>query len=92
MIIHEVTIEVKQLCVRMLFTGPPSIERICTTIETIFADHTAAKDGLIEIILSVGDQEDWKAQVLNVGDKVTFSDDDGPMGFMDVQTRTLFDA
>lgn len=92
MIVYEVTITVKQLCVRMLFKGPPSVERIIDTVKVIFADHQPAQDGIIELILSVGDQEEWKKQVLNEGDVVHFSQDDEPIGQMDVQTRTLFDV
>ena len=92
MILYEVTIEVQPLMVRILFNAPPTVQRLCEAVETVFAEHTNAKDGLLELILSVGDQEEWKAQVLNVGDVVNFSNDDGPIGQMDVQTRTLFDA
>ena len=91
-IVYEITIEVRNFCVRILFRKPPTLGRICECINTIFEGHTQVKEGMIELLLSIGDDEDRRAHTFEVGDRVNFSENNEPIGFMELQTRKLFDG
>ena len=91
-ILFEVTIQVRNLVTKLLFPQEPSLGSICRVVEQVFADNEKIADGMVSLILSVGDGELGKDTVLEVGDEITFSDDTGQIGFLDVQTRTLFDV
>lgn len=92
MIVYEITIEVRNLCVRILFREPPMLGRICECISTIFADHVQVEEGMIELLLSIGDDEDRRYTPFEVGDRVNFTEDDKSIGYMELQSRTLFDV
>jgi len=88
-IIYEITIEVRQLALKMLFPQPPTIDQICEAIEIVFANNAAVRDGMIELLLnSSGERE----TTFEVGDTIKFQEAGEPIGFIDLQTRTLFDA
>lgn len=92
MTVYEITIEVQHLCVRILFTNPPTIGHICECINIIFADHTHVENGIIELLLSIGDDGNRRAITFEVGDRVNFIENDQPIGFLELQSRTLFDV
>lgn len=92
MIVYEITIEVRNLCVRILFREPPTLGHICHCISTIFADHVQVEEGMIELLLSIGDDDDRRAITFEVGDRVNFTEDDETIGYMELQSRTLFDG
>lgn len=90
MILNEITIEIRNLCVKILFDRPPTIGRICECIGDIFTQHPNVERGIIALLLSVGDDKDRRELVLKIGDRIDFSEDDKPIGYMDMQSRTLF--
>ena len=92
MTVYEITIEVRNLCVRILFRKPPTLGRICECISTIFADHVQVEEGMIELLLSIGDDEDRRAITFEVGDRVNFTENNESIGYMELQSRTLFDG
>jgi len=90
MILYEVTVQVQQLCVKILFNNIPTLGHVCDAICQIFADQQCVQHGMIELVLSVGDNS--RDTKLEIGDEIRFTDDTGPIGYMDLQTRTLFDV
>lgn len=88
MTVYEITIEIRNIAVKILFRNPPAFKRICECVSIIFADHPHVEAGMTELVMSTGDE----LTVLNVGDRVEFTEDgEGLVGFMDLQSRTLFD-
>ncbi len=92
MILYEITIQVRQFCVKILFNDIPTIGSICDAVSQIFANELHVQKGMLELVLSVGDDTDRRATKLEIGDEVRFTEDDQPIGLMDLQTRTLFNA
>ena len=91
-IVYEVTIQVRSLCAKMLFSEKPTLGRICECVSIIFADNEHIEHGMIELLLSIGDDEDRHGTTFEIGDQVNFTEDDLPIGYMDLKTRTLFHA
>ena len=92
MTLYEIVLEVRQLRVELLFTDPPTLGRICECISDLFSDHPKAEEGIISLLLSVGDDADRRATKLKVGDEIQFMDDEEPVGCIFLRTRTLFDV
>ncbi|MHA2135958.1 MAG: hypothetical protein ACW99J_19030 [Candidatus Thorarchaeota archaeon] len=86
--LYEVTVHVRSLIVKMLFNAPPTLRHISSCISTIFADNTDVEKGILALLLSVGDND--SETVFEVGDEVKFEEDGTPIGFVGLETRTLF--
>lgn len=91
-ILYEVTIQVRALCVRMLFNSSPTLGQICDIVSHIFANNQEVELGILNLLLSIGDDEDRRNTTFKVGDDVKFVEDSQEIGFINLQTRTLFDA
>ena len=91
-ILYEVTIQVRGLCVRMLFNASPTLGRICDCVSNIFANNQEIELGILNLLLSIGDDEDRRATTFKVGDDIKFVENDQQIGYVNLQTRTLFDA
>lgn len=87
-ILYEITVEVRNLAVKMLFNCPPTLGRVCKVVEAIFEQHPDVQTGMVALILSVGDNA--SNTVLDVGDMIQFTEDEIPIGFIGLETRTLF--
>ncbi len=85
-VVYESTVQVKNLILKMLFDKPPTLKRICDCVDVVFADNEDVAAGMIALVLSVGDQ----GMVMEIQDQINFFEDDIPIGFIDLQTRTLF--
>ncbi len=90
MILYEVTVQVQQLCVKILFNNIPTLGHVCDAMCQIFANEQRVQHGMIELVLSVGD--DNRDAKLKIGDEIRFVDAGVPIGHIELQTRTLFDA
>ncbi len=90
--LYEIVLEVRNLRVEMLYTAPPTIGRVCECISDLFPDHPKVEDGIISLLLSVGDDADRRATVFEAGDEIQFMDDKEQIGCILLRTRTLFDA
>lgn len=84
--LYEVTIEVRQLVVKLLFNDAPTIKDVCESIKIVFAkyEHIDIRDGMIKLLSEISIDK------LAVGDKIEFKETFQPIGFIDLQTRTLF--
>ena len=87
-VLFEVTVEVRNLCVKLLFKSPPSMGRVCECIECIFSSHEYVKTNLVNMVLSVVDTED---ETLGVDDTRQFREGGEIIGYIGMATRTLFD-
>lgn len=92
MTLYEIVLEVRNLRVELLFNEPPTIGRICECISELFSDHAKVEEGIISLLLSVGDDKDRRATVFEVGDEIQFMDDEERIGCIFLRTRTLFDV
>lgn len=92
MILYEIVLEVRNLRVEMLYTVPPTIGRICHCISQLFSDHQKVEEGIISLLLSVGDDKDRRATVFEVGDEIKFVENEEQIGCVFLRERTLFDA
>lgn len=90
--LYEIVLEVRNLRVELLFNEPPTIGRICECISDLFSDHAKVEEGIISLLLSIGDHEDRRATVFEVGDEIAFMDDKEQIGCILLRTRTLFDV
>ncbi len=90
--LYEIVLEVRNLRVELLFNEPPTLGRICECISDLFSDHPHVEEGIISLLLSIGDHEDRRGTVLKVGDEIKFMDDEEQIGCILLRTRTLFDV
>ena len=88
--LFEITVEVHSLIVKLLFNQPPTIQRVCDAISTVFAGHVDVEQGIIALLLSLSDNAG--STVLEVGDEIKFEEDETPIGFIGLETRTLFES
>lgn len=95
-VFYEVSVQVRALCLKMIFDKPPTLKRICECISEVFANNEHVATDMAALVLSVGDGNLGHDMVLDEGDQINFYEDgeDGPVpiGYIDLQTRTLFDA
>ena len=92
MTLYEIILEVRNLRVELLYTEPPTIGRVCECSSDLFSDHPHVEEGIISLLLSVGDDADRRATVFEVGDEIQFMDNEERVGCIFLRTRTLFDA
>lgn len=92
MTLYEIVIEVRNLRVELLFNQSPTIGRICECISGLFSDHPKVEEGIVSLLLSIGDDADRRATVFEVGDEIAFMDDKEQIGCIFLRTRTLFDV
>jgi hypothetical protein len=88
--LYEITVHVRALIVKMLFNAPPTLKRICDCISTIFANNIEVEQGILALMLSVGDN--GPETVFEVGDEIKFEQDGTSIGFIGLETRTLFEV
>lgn len=84
--IFEATINVQNLCVRILFDDMPSIRNIVDATKIIFESNVEVSTGLTEILANLIDQE----TSLYIGGDLTILKDGESVGSLSLQTRTLF--
>jgi hypothetical protein len=90
-ILFEVTVEVRNLAVKMLFNQPPTVKMVCAAVYIIFSAKRDVAEGLTGFISGVSHGEtDLKR--LKVGVSVPFMEEGTQIGFIDLETRTLFHA
>lgn len=89
--VFEITIDLGNVNIRLLFQAEPSLQIVRDTIEKVFETNERAKQELVTLLLSVGDDVPPET-IMRVGDEIMFSNDEGPIGKMDLQSRTLFSA
>lgn len=90
--LYEIVLEVRNLRVEMLYTAPPTIGRVCECISDLFSDHKKVEDGIITLLLSLGDDANRHDTVFEVDDEIQFMDDKEQIGCILLRTRTLFNV
>lgn len=85
--VYEATINVNQLCVRLLFNDTPSLLDVIDAIEIIFHTHDDVREGLKNILTTIQDDEPG----FQAGDEIIFTENDVRTGSLVLQTRTLFE-
>lgn len=91
-VLYEITIEVRNLVLKMLFNDSPTLGRICECVGMVFADNQEVHHGMVELLLSIGDDSDRSATTFQVGDEIKFMEESQQIGFVGLETRTLFEA
>jgi len=87
-ILYEVTVEVRNLALKMLFASPPTLQVIANCVGVVFADASHVCAGMVTLVLSLKDQ--MPDDYLEVGDEIAFQEAGEQIGFITLQTRTLF--
>ena len=91
LILFEVTIEVRNLALKMLFNQPPTVEVVCEKVFSVFNESPNVALGMTDLIYGVF-MDDKSLERLEVGTEVPFMDGNTQIGFLDLKTRTLFRA
>lgn len=84
----EVCIMVKQLEVRIIFDGEPTLEHVADAIEHVFAEHKGARESVCYLLSTLGASD----LVLKAGDEAFFEQDEKRIGQLIVQPRILFEV
>ncbi len=90
-ILFEVTVEVRNLAVKMLFNQPPVIAHVCQKIMLVFKDNIQVATGLAAYV-SQKFPGDGDLERIPPGPDVPIMEDDAPIGFIGMATRSLFRA
>ena len=84
--IFEATINVQNLCVRILFDEMPSVRNVIDAIQIIFESNVELSIDLTELLTNLISQD----TVFQVGEDLTIFKDGESVGSLSLQTRTLF--